>query len=316
MLARSVRSGLVETRHSGQVVAVDGEGRVVARWGELDRRFYIRSAAKPFQALVAVEQGLPLSGEETAIACASHSGEPVHVALVRQMLARAGLGETALACPPDLPLGPTARDRIAARALATPRPVFHNCSGKHAAMLAACAARGWPVAGYHRPAHPLQQANLDEVAAVTGENPEPVGVDGCGVPTFGMTVSGLARGYARLACEPRYRRVLDAMHQYPALTAGTARPEAGLAAGLGIVAKGGAAGCLGVAVPGRLGLAVKADDGSLEACVVAAAEALRLLGLVPETAAPSLAAISRIPVLGRGEPVGALEPALDDPGTA
>ncbi len=311
MIARSVRSGLVETCHRGEVVAVDPGGRVIGRWGGLGRRFYMRSAAKPFQAQVSLEHGARLSDEELAVACASHSGEPVHVALTRRILAEAGLGEDDLRCPPDLPMG-AARDRLYAAGSAGPAPIYHNCSGKHAAMLAACVASGWPTAGYYQPDHPLQQHNLAEMTSALGEAPEPTGVDGCGVPTFAVTVEAMARAFARLAVAERYGRVRDAMHRYPALTSGTGRPEAKLAAELGLVAKGGAAGCIGVAVPGRLGLAAKADDGSFEAAVVAAAEALRRLGLVPDTAAPRLDGVATMPVLGRGEPVGRLEPAFDE----
>ncbi len=315
MLARSVRSGLVESTYLGEVVAALPDGEIVARWGSLDGRFFFRSAAKPFQAVVAREHGAELSGEELAVACASHSAEPVHLALVRRILSGAGVAESALACPPDRPLGPDAADRVAAAGKGRPRAVYHNCSGKHAAMLAACAVQGWPLAGYHEPAHPLQQLNRAEVGAVTGEDPDPVGVDGCGVPTFSVTVAGMARAYARLAVGDRYAEVRTAMHRYPMLTAGTGRPEARLAAAFGFVAKGGTQGCLGVAVPGRLGLAVKSADGSLAACVVAAAAALERLGLVPETLAGGLEGISKIPVLGRGLPVGTLEPALDATGT-
>ncbi len=315
MLARSVRSGLVESWHRGEVVAARPDGEIVARWGSLEGPFFFRSAAKPFQATVSREQGARLSGEELAVACASHSAEPVHLALVRRILAGAGIPETALACPPAQPLGPRAADRAVAAGKGAPRPVYHNCSGKHAAMLAACAAQGWPLPGYHEPDHPLQLLNRAEMAEVTGDDPGPVGVDGCGVPTFRVTVAGMARAYARLAVDDRYAAVRTAMHRYPLLTAGTGRPEARLAATFGFVAKGGAQGCLGVAVPGRLGLAAKSEDGSLGPCVVAVAAALGELGLVPETLAGGLDAISRIPVLGRGEPVGALEPAPDMMGT-
>ncbi len=311
MIARSVRSGLVETRHCGEVVAVDGDGRVLGRWGDLDRTFYLRSAAKPFQAAVSLEHGARLGDEELAVACASHSGEPVHLALTRRILAEAGLGEADLRCPPALPMD-AARDRLFEAGGTGPAPIYHNCSGKHAAMLAACVASGWPTEGYYEPDHPLQRHNLAEMAGVLGEAPEPIGVDGCGVPTFAVTVTAMAGAFARLAIDDRYRRVRDAMHRYPALTSGTGRPEAKLASGLGLVAKSGAAGCIGVAVPGRLGLAAKADDGSFEAAVVAVVEALRRLGLVPDTAAPRLDGVATMPVLGRGEPVGRLEPAIDE----
>jgi len=313
VLARTVRSGVVETRHLGNVVAVDTDGSVIARWGEPDRIYFMRSAAKPIQATVSVEVGGPLQPEEMAVACASHRGEPIHVALVRRILAGAGLGEPALRCPPAFPGHPPSRDRVVAGGTRVPAPIFHNCSGKHAAMLRACVAAGWPLETYTHPEHPLQQRIIAAVAEAAGADVEPVGVDGCGVPAFQSTTESLARAYAAVATRDRYRAAAIAMHRFPALTSGTGRPEVAIARSTNGVVKGGAAGCLGVAIIGQVGVAAKADDGSFEAAAVGMVAGLVRLGYLPDTAAHGVAGVERIPVLGGGVPVGYLEPALGDP---
>ncbi len=306
MLAQTVRSGLVESRHPVEVVAVAPDGTELARWGDLGRPYFARSAVKPIQATVVNELGAGLDRERLAVACASHDAEPVHVAYVRAMLAEVGLSEADLACPPAEPSGVAARRR-AGRTGPAARSLFHNCSGKHAGMLRACVAQGWPTAGYTDPDHPLQQRILDEMAAATGEDPRPVGVDGCGAPTFRLTTSGLARAFARIAVEERFRPAVAAMTGYPALTAGTNRAEPKIARALNAAVKGGAEGCLGVAVLGRIGVAAKADDGSFDAATVGMIAALRALGLVPETVAHEIAGAEQLPVYGGGRQVGWIE---------
>lgn len=113
MLAEQVRSGLVETFHDGAVAIVEPSGELIASAGEIDRPFFFRSAAKPFQAAVAQLCGAGLERERLALACASHSGEPVHIALVRSILGGAGLAEGDLRCPPDWPLRAEAARRLA-----------------------------------------------------------------------------------------------------------------------------------------------------------------------------------------------------------
>src|SRR5205814_3610985 len=148
-----------------------------------------RSSAKPLQARVSIEAGWrPPDSHAVAIACASHNGEPEHVAAVRAILSQSGLDESALQCPADVPLYLPAVMGIRERA-----PVFHNCSGKHAAMLAACRASGWPLDTYRDADHPLQRAVTALVEEMVGE----IGAmltDGCGVPTFVGPLRALARG--------------------------------------------------------------------------------------------------------------------------
>ncbi len=309
MLAHRTRSGLIESRFRGAVVACDPDGEVVASWGDFDAPFFMRSAAKPFQATVSQELGAGLVPEQLAVAASSHSAEPVHLAYVSDMLASQGLAESDLVCPEHWPLGVGAKARVIAAGHVRPRRLFHNCSGKHAAMLRACLAQGWPIADYAAPEHPLQRLMGETIGEVTGEPVGPVGVDGCGVVTFRTSVTGMARAFAKLAVDDRYGEVATAMHRFPALTAGSERPELPIGVAVNGAVKGGAEGCLGVAIRGQLGLAAKAEDGSLDAAAVAMVEALRLLRLWREGVS-GWDDLVAIPNYGGGRPVGALEAAL------
>ncbi len=307
MLARVVRNGLVEAVHDGVVAAVGVDGRLLASSGDLERPFFLRSTLKPLQATVSQESGAGLSREQMALACASHGGHPVHIAVVREMLAEVGLDESALRCPPAWPLGEGAKERLIAVGHREPQPVWHNCSGKHAAMLRACVAAGWPTDGYLDRGHPLQQRIGETVRDVLKGDPGPVGVDGCGVPAFRATARSMARAYATLASDPRFVPAWLAMHCRPALTSDTGRADAQIARWLEAAAKLGAEACLGVAVRNRMGLAVKVWDGSSRAVGVAMVAALEQLGLVSGAARRGLSAISHPQVLGGGVPQGAVE---------
>ena len=183
-----------------------------------------------------VRAGLDLPAELLALACASHSGEDFHVAGVREILAGAGLDESALQTPPDFPLDDAAREAIL-RAGGSRGPVLMNCSGKHAAMLATCVANGWDVATYRQPDHPLQVAIADTFAEMTGEPVEAVAVDGCGAPLLSTSLTGLARAFRRLALgldghdhpTRRSARVADAIRQHPAYVSGSESRRAGAA---------------------------------------------------------------------------------------
>ena len=308
MLARVVRNGLVEAIHDGVVAAVDIDGRLLASSGDFERPFFLRSAAKPFQATVSQESGARLSMQQMALACASHGGQPVHIAIVRAMLAEVGLDESALKCPPAWPFGEGAYERLVATGHREPRAIWHNCSGKHAAMLRACMAAGWPIEDYLEPEHPLQERIAGTIYEALGEKHGPIGVDGCGVPAFRGTARSMARAYACLANDPRYAPAWVAMHRRPALTSDTSQPAAHIASWLDAAAKHGAEACLGVAVRNRMGVAAKVWDGAPRAVGVGMVAALDQLGLIPKPAREGLAGISHPPVLGGGVPQGVIEP--------
>lgn len=307
MLATSVRSGLEETTHDGAVAVVDRRGRLLAHHGDIDRLFYLRSAAKPFQALVSQESGASLSPLEMAIVCASHRGFPAHLSLVTGVLEAAGLDEGALRCPPDWPLSPTA-SRIAARSGAKePRRLWHNCSGKHAGFLRACVAAGWPTDTYLDPDHPLQREVRTTVSELGGLEVDPVGVDGCGAPVLRTTARAMATLYARLAGDDRLGDMFRAMHAYPALIGVNGTGDSEIAMSIHAAAKGGAAGCVGVAVEGHLGVAAKSWDGDGDVANLAASVALDQLGLLTATARAVLGPVMSPPVSGGGREVGRLE---------
>jgi L-asparaginase II len=306
------RSGLAEAVHPVAAAAVDSSGRVVDVFGvDVARDFYGRSTFKPFQAVVSQRNGADLGVEHLAVAASSHGGQPIHVSLVRSMLAEVGMSERDLMCPPARPTSPDA-DRLAAAAGSSlPEPVFHNCSGKHAAMIRACAARGWPLR-YTAPGHTIHREVMDVVETATGRTVTPVGVDGCGIPTLRTDVTALARGFARLAVEPELREVAGAMARFPALTSDGERSEAEVSRWVPAVVKGGAMGCVAAAWPeAGLGFAAKAWTGDPTAAVVALVGMMDRLGLLSEHQRRRLEPVASPPVLGGGVPVGRY--ALVDP---
>lgn len=310
MLARAVRSGLPESYHDGAIAVIDPNGAVVLEVGDIDRPFFFRSAIKPLQATISLEAGADLNREQTALAAASHGGQPVHRAIVRSILADAGLDESALQCPPGRPTTISADRQLVATGQTGIRSLYFNCSGKHAAALAACVAAGWPIDSYTDPAHPYQERVTALVGEMTGEEVAPAGVDGCGFPTLRGTTRGLARAFSRLAIDARFESVRTAMMAMPALTSDGGRPEAALMQWLPAVVKGGAVACVGVALVGRFGLAAKAWDGSIPALYVGVIEALDRLGVLEPVGRQALALHARPALLGGGVPVGSYEPAF------
>lgn len=308
MLAQVVRSGVIEAVHDGSIVAARADGTEVASDGDIDRRFLIRSSAKPFQAMVAVRHGADLAPEQLAVAAASHGGQPIHVAYVRSMLAEVGLDTTALQTPPAWPMVEAARSRLERVGHRFPKPEYHNCSGKHTAMLRACVAQGWPVETYLDPDHPLQLANRAEFEKMTGEPAGDPAVDGCGAPVFPVSTRGLATAYARFGTSQEYREVWWAMHRFASLTSDWGEIPAAVAHWVDVAAKSGAEGVIGVATRADLGIAIKCWDGSHRPVGPALLAALDQLGLTPRLTRPSLAERLSVDVLGGVRPVGRVEP--------
>ncbi len=310
MLAEQVRSGLVETVHDGAVAVVDATGDLVAFSGEIERPFFFRSAAKPFQAATSQAAGAGLEREELAMACASHDGEPVHLALVAGMLKAAGFDENDLQCPPDWPIRSDAERRLVVAGERHPRRLFNNCSGKHAAMLRACLSSGWDPARYLEPGSPLQQQVTDLISEVS-RLPLRVGVDGCGAPVHNTTTLGMARAFVRLAVDDYFTPILAAMHSFPGLVSGVGNADAAIGRHIDGAAKRGARGALGVAVRGRFGIAVKCWDGSDLVAGMASIATLDRLGVIPEPAWESLDRHRQPQVKGGGHRVGNFRSLLD-----
>jgi L-asparaginase II len=265
MVIEATRAGVVEARHRVHAAAVTG-GEIVEAVGDPGLVTYLRSSAKPLQALPLVRVRRDLGEQEIAIACASHLARPDQLAAVRRLLAAAPAEERELECGPE------------------PTPIEHNCSGKHAGMLALCRARGWASEGYRLPDHPCQAAMLAEVSTAAEVEPEALGtaVDGCGVVTFALPLWRAAHAFARLPELEGAERVLDAMRSHPELLRGPVAADAMLARALpGWVAKGGAEGLLCAVSPDGVGLALKVEDGAFRAVRPALAAFLRRLGHDP-----------------------------------
>ncbi|MGI5166669.1 asparaginase [Spirillospora sp. CA-253888] len=302
VLAEVVRNGFVESRHYGSVAGLAPDGTLAHARGNPQETVLPRSTTKPFQAAACLAAGAPLEGERLAIAAGSHTGEDFHVKTVEAILADAGLGEDALRCPASWPEDEPTKAGLIRAGLGESR-VRMNCSGKHAAMLAACVANGWPLESYLDPGHPLQQGVRTTMADCAGENPSPVAVDGCGAPLFGLTLVGLARAARALVLAEggAPRAVADAMRAHPEYVGGTGHVNTEIMRLLpGTVAKGGAEGVLVAATAAGHAVAVKVVDGSPRATTAIALRALAALGA---DTAPA-AAHGTVPVLGGGRPVG------------
>jgi L-asparaginase II len=313
---------LVESVHPVSVAVVDRLGALLAHAGDPRLVTFWRSAAKPFQAMPMVIDGAAdrfgLGSEELALACASHSSEPMHVALARQLLDKIGCTERDLACGPHPPLSPAVAEEVVRRGT-TLTPAWSNCSGKHAGMLALARHHGWPTAGYERAGHPVQQRLLAEVALWSGipESEIACAVDGCTTVCYGLPLHAMALAYARFATanEDAPTRAWTAMTGHPHLVAGSGRlcTELMVAAPGRIVAKVGAEGIYSAALsePG-IGITLKVEDGDGRSAQVALLEVLRQLDRRLRLRLPldGLARFVTPPILNtRGEQTGNLRAA-------
>ena len=254
---------------------------------------YIRSAAKPFQLLSALQTGIHtefgLSDKEIAVCCASHSGEEMHVEAVKSILDKTGLDSSLLGCGVHPPLGKEVRQRMNKEGSA-PTVLHNNCSGKHSAMLAAAKIKGEPLDDYLNPAHPVQQRILEVIKKYSEEDEIRVGVDGCSAPVFYLTIEKMALMYRKLAESEEgslLNEIWKKMTSHPLMVAGTERFDALLmTSGKGdILSKMGAEGvqCMAVRTPeGPIGLALKVHDGSRRPVAPAVFHILDKTGVTPE----------------------------------
>ena len=287
VVAEIRRGSLIESRHRGSVAVVDADGSLVLALGSVDTLIYPRSAVKAMQALVLVESGAAdrfgLGEEALALACASHGGEPGHVAVVERMLAAAGLDPSALACGVHWPSHAPSAQALA-RSGASATALHNNCSGKHAGFLCAACALGVDPRGYTEPGHAVQREvkGVFEALASVAIADEHRAVDGCSVPTWAMPLSALARGFARFGSgkgmgperAKAARRLRTACAAKPWHIAGTGRFCTSVMERFGdrVFVKTGAEGVFCGAIPGAgLGVAIKIDDGAARASEVAMA---------------------------------------------
>jgi L-asparaginase II len=302
-LATTHRGAALEAVVRGHVAVVDAHGSLLGAAGDPDTATTLRSCVKPLQALPFVRRAADAIGAddaEVAVACASHQGEPVHVEVVRRLLQLAGIDEEALSCGPQLPAdGEAARHLLASGG--APARIHNNCSGKHAAMLAACRVSGWPVAGYAAYDHPLQVEIRQAMSRFAGTDlaDRPWGIDGCGLPTHEIPLHVLARMFAAAAADPDVRRCQAAMAAHPYLVAGRGRFDTAAlkAAGDAVTVKvGGAAVWVAVRRPRGPAVAIKLEAGDPTALPAVASAALQALGWIDEAtlAGPLLSPFRRV----------------------
>ena len=262
------RGDVIEAAHDVHAVAVQ-DGAVLAEAGDPMLVTLLRSSAKPFQALPVARARDDLTDRDLAIASASHLADEEQLDAVRALLAKAPAEED------ELELGTTGEG-------AGPTKLHHNCSGKHAGMLALCRTKGWAGGGYRLSTHPVQLAcqNVIAEAAEVDASELDVAVDGCGIPTFALPLERMALMFSRLEQIEGGARVAGAMRAHPNLIRGPRAADSLLMQELpGFTAKGGAEGLFCAAGPDGLGIALKVEDGNTRAVRPALAELLRRLGL-------------------------------------
>lgn len=284
-------------------MGVDPDGEVTWSIGDPGTVVFPRSANKPLQALGMLRAGLPLDGRLLALASASHSGETFHLDAVREILALAGLDESALQTPPSYPLDPhTHADYL--RAGGHRAPICMDCSGKHAAMLLTCVTNDWSSDDYLAPGHPLQRQITATFTELTDGPPSVVGTDGCGAPLLATPLQQLARAIGRIVQSPHGSpgaRLVEAMRDHPEYVSGTTRAERDLMLAFpGLVAKSGAESVYVVGLADGSAYAIKIEDGAERPLHAVMGRTLELAGLD----APVLR--ERPQVLGGGKPVGEL----------
>ena len=286
ILANVYRGPHVESFHTGSIAVVDARGRLLALAGDPHLKTSIRSAAKPFQAIPLLEYGgvdeFELTGEEIALTCASHGGEPVHVSTAAALLRKGEFDEEDLLCAAHVPYDEKAAAEL--RASGEPPSVLHNnCSGKHAGMLLATEVMDVPSANYIEAGHPLQVLIRSTLADFAGLQPDeiPIAIDGCGVPAFYLSLFRAAFAYARLMetasgkglerYEESAARVVESMTTFPHYVAGTWSMTTPLMEAFGgsLLAKEGAEGFYAMAIApevrdeSAIGIALKINDGSM-----------------------------------------------------
>lgn len=292
-LVEEYRSGILENIHYGHVCAVDEKGSVIFSAGDPEWTTYMRSAAKPIQALPAFLHGIPrelgLTDKEAAVMMASHRAEPYHVEALASMMLKLGISEEKLVCPQSYPLSPAFRDKLIIDGLPA-KKIYHNCSGKHMGLLALCKAKGYPLEGYEHSDHPVQAEIRSMAAYLSGCPAERIqaGVDGCGLPVFAMPLRAMAVMYLKLACPDLIDRqdVREAAAQISRLMNENSDMISApwficsnLLMDPNIVAKGGAKGvyCFGLRNE-RIAFSLKVLDGSEEPWPVMIASILEQIG--------------------------------------
>ena len=299
VLAEVWRSGIVESQHSGHLIVLDGNGKTILSRGNPATLIYPRSSIKSIQTSAMVRAGLDLEPRLLALVSASHSGSEMHQSAVLEILAKAGLDESALRNGRDRPLG---ADESRAWGMKSPTSLAHNCSGKHAGMVLTCSNNGWPLETYLEPQHPLQMACRTELEALAQEKVSLTSVDGCGAPLFLLSLQGLARAihHITISKDPIHQDVIDACRTFPELVAGENRSTTRLMRSVeGLFLKEGAEGVDVGSLPDGRSFAVKISDGSSRALELVVGAVLSAFNIKHE--------IQPTPIYGGQELVGMMK---------
>ena len=298
VLAQLVRSGLIESAHSGYLIIIGPDGSELLTLGDVDAEMYPRSAIKSLQAAAMVRIGLELNDEQLALVCASHGGTDRHQAVALEILKSAGLKESDLQNTPDRPLDRKARIAFGAKPATS---LAANCSGKHAGMLATCAVNGWEIKTYREANHPLQIAIANEIEELTGKSINRISVDGCGAPLFSMSTRSIAVAARKMRIESDsvFNRVVSACLKHPEMILAEGAFDTRMMRAVpGLLVKGGAESVMLASLADGSAIAWKISDGSNRANGPMMKAALAKLGITIENEV--------VDVLGGGTVVGSL----------
>jgi L-asparaginase II len=298
-LAYLTRAGIIESRHHGLVCLTGPDGKLIQEHGNSRKLIYPRSAVKPLQALALRRAGLKLSGEQLAMSSASHQGTKEHTEIVLSILEGAGLSESDLMCPAAWPGNPRARSEAPSETQAA-----FNCSGKHAAFLAACVFNDWDTKTYLQPEHPLQKLIVEVIEEFSGEKIPHSTFDGCGAPLHLMSLQGLARAIGKFAATET--DIQGAMLANPWVVDEHGGSDT-LVMEQGMLAKIGAEGVFVIGLTSGHGVAVKVADGSMRPAGLAALKMLLNNNLLGQSTYDLLFSKLSVPTLGGQEVVGRLE---------
>lgn len=296
ILVEVVRNEMVESVHDGHLLILDSSGKDLLKIGDVDQLIYPRSAVKSLQASAMLRAGLKVSGEQLALACASHAGSRAHLDVALSTLRSVGLDESALRNTPDKPLDPAERAAWGDKA---PTSLAANCSGKHSAMVATCAVNGWDLETYKNPEHPLQIAIAAEFEKLSGEKITKVGVDGCGAALFAISLRALATAVRNLTLsnEAIHQEVVNACRNNPIMVSGVGRlPTILMQKVPGLFVKDGAEGVMIMSTPKGEVIVWKMSDGSQRGNSPLSVATLSHLGITVD--------LERENVMGDGRVVG------------
>ncbi|MCJ7789664.1 MAG: asparaginase [Candidatus Atribacteria bacterium] len=299
VLIKIYRGNLIENIYRGDIAIVDKKGKSIFSVGDNKKITYWRSAAKPIQVMPVIYSGAAdkykLTAKEIAIMASSHNGEEKHIELIYKILDKIGLDEKALLCGAHPPFHkPTAKYLYKNKIKIS--PIYNPCSGKHVAQLTLCQYYGWRINDYYKLEHPVQQMILDVVVKMTEYPKEKIylGIDGCGVPVFGLPIKNMSFAYTRIVnwellfseYQQAAKRIFLSMIKYPDIVGGTDRFDTDLmrVSEGKLLAKSGADGvfCIGVRNENGMGITIKMESGNMKFLPLVVVQILYQLKILPK----------------------------------